>query len=94
MPDLALMVDAVMVFTAVELLLLWAWRRTTGTGLVAADYALSLLSGLLLMGAMRGALTPGAGWWPLACVAASGVCHGLDLRQRWLRAQHHNGPRS
>ena len=92
MPDLALMVDAVMVFTAVELLLLWAWRRTIGTGLMAADYALSLLSGPLLMGALRGALTPGAVWWPLTCVDASGVCYGLDLRQRWLRAQNHNGP--
>ena len=44
------------------------------------------LSGLLLMGALRGVLTPGAGGWALACLAASGVCHALDLRQRWRRA--------
>ena len=85
MPDLARVVDAVMVFTSTEWLLLWTWHRFTGKGLVAADYALSLLSGLLLMGALRGALTPGAGWWPLVFVAASGVCHGLDLRQRWAQ---------
>ena len=90
MPDLALVVDAVLVFTALELLLLWVRRRCTCTGLVVADYALSLVSGLLLMAALRAALTPGVGWRPLACLAASGVCHGLHLRRRWLRAQGHS----
>jgi hypothetical protein len=87
MPDLAPVVDAVMAFTAAELALLWAWHRITGRGLQPADHVLSLLSGLLLMAALRGVLTPAAGAWPLLCLAASGVCHALDLRQRWRRAR-------
>ena len=86
LPDLAGVVDGVIVFTAAEMALLWGWHRATGRGLPPADYVLSLLSGLLLMGALRGVLTPGAGGWALACLAASGVCHALDLRQRWRRA--------
>jgi len=85
--DLAPVVDLVIAFTATEMLLLWAWHRFTGRGLQPADYALSLLSGLLLMGALRGVLTPGAGGWALVCLAASGLCHALDLRQRWRRAR-------
>lgn len=76
-----------MAFTAAEMALLWAWHRCTGKGLQPADYALSLLSGLLLMGTLRGVLTPGAGGWALAGLAASGVCHALDLRLRWQRSQ-------
>ncbi len=86
MPELTPLVDAVMVLTAAEGLVLWAWHRWTGRGLTARDYVLSLLSGLLLMGALRGALTPGTGAWVWACLAGSGVCHALDLRLRWQQA--------
>ncbi len=81
-----------MAFTAAEIWLLWAWRRCTGRGLQVADYALNLLSGLLLMAALRCVLTPGAHVWALACLAGSGVCHGLDLHQRWQRARLGPGP--
>ncbi len=87
MPELAPVVDVVIAFTAAELVVLWAWHRFTGRGLPAADYALSLLSGLLLMGALRGVLTPGAGAWALVSLAGSGLCHALDLRQRWRRVR-------
>jgi hypothetical protein len=87
LPNLALVVEAVMAFTAAEMALLWAWNRYSGRGLQPADYALSLLSGLLLMGALRAVLTDGAPGWALAWLAASGLCHALDLRLRWLRAQ-------
>ena len=87
MLDLARVVDAVMALTAVECLLLWCWHRFTGRGLQPSDYALSLLSGVLLMGALRCVLTPSAEGLSLLCLAGSGVCHALDLRQRWRRAR-------
>lgn len=92
MADLASLVDLVMVFTAAEALLLWGWHRTTGRGLPAADYALSLLSGLFLMAALRGVLTPGIGVLALVGLAASGVCHALDLRHRWRQGKARHAP--
>lgn len=56
--------------------------------LPAADLsgiALYLLSGGLLLLALRIALTGGAWPWIGACLAAAGACHLLDLRRRFAR---------
>jgi hypothetical protein len=86
--ELANLVDAVMLLTAGEGLLLWVWRRLSGRGLLMRDYGFSLLSGLLLMGALRCALSGSPVVWSWACLAGSGLCHALDLGLRWrTRAQ-------
>ena len=93
MIHLPVVVESVMLATVLELAGLWIWHRITGKGLPPGDYALSLLSGLLLMAALRSVLSlspavgagMGAGVW--VCLAASGVLHALDMRWRWLRAR-------
>ncbi|MFP8833517.1 hypothetical protein ACLIJR_04520 [Hydrogenophaga sp. XSHU_21] len=82
---MAWLLDAVIAITALEGLALWAWHRFTGGGLAPAAYALNLVSGLLLMLALRGALH-GAPWpMTMACLAASGAAHGIDIWRRWPR---------
>lgn len=86
MPDtdtLRLLVDALIVFTLVEALVLAGMRRWRGRGPSLRELAPGLGAGLMLMGAVRCALTPGAGWLMLACIAGSGLCHAVDLRRRF-----------
>lgn len=78
-------VDAILLLMLVEASwLLWRHDRHV-SGPVFAELLPTLASGLCLLLAVRGAL---AGWpWPLlaAALAGAGICHLLDLRQRWRR---------
>lgn len=76
-------IDAILVAVALEAAILLIWRRRSGRGPAAADILGNLLSGAMLMLAVRGALV-GAAWpWIGLCLAASLVAHLLDLRRRY-----------
>ena len=81
--SLAGLIDIVIGVTLLEAVLLLAWRRVRGTGLMARQWLPSLVAGLFLMLALRlavaGAMLP----WTALCLMASGVLHAADLRQRW-----------
>lgn len=77
------LVDVVVAISLTEALLLWAWRRHTGRGVPLGEVWPNLLSGLLLMLALRSVL---AGWSPAVmalCLLASGIAHAWDLWRRW-----------
>jgi hypothetical protein len=83
MPDVLLLVDAVIAFTLLETLLLLAWRRYSGRGIAPRPLLSTMASGLTLMAALR-AVVAGAPWpWLVACLMAAGVAHAIDLRIRW-----------
>ena len=73
------LIDLIIVITVVEGLFLAGFHRVTGTGIAPADFAANLISGLLLMLAVRNVL--GGAWW--GWTAASGVAHATDLWRRW-----------
>jgi hypothetical protein len=79
-----LIVNIAIGFTLAELLALWVWHRSTGKGLAPGDYALNLLSGLMLMLALRASI---AALWPgvALCLIAAGAAHGSDLVLRARR---------
>lgn len=79
------LIDAVLAVTAIELVVLIAWRRWSGRGLRAADVAVPLSAGVCLLVTARLAAT-GAPWpWLAASLAAAGLCHGVDVVRRWPR---------
>ena len=82
---IAWLLDAVIALTVLEGVGLWLYHRLTGRGVAPRDYALNLISGLLLMLTLRSALH--AAPWPMTmgCFAASGAAHGIDLWRRWTR---------
>ena len=82
---LLLLLDAILVMTALEAVVLTLHHNRTGAGVAPMDVLPNLASGLCLMLALRSAL---AGWpWPLTLggLAASGLLHAWDLRRRWRR---------
>lgn len=90
-PAATTMVDIVIAVTALEALALWAYHWRTGKGIAGRDFMPTLLSGLLLMLALRTHMAD-AGWAPTALLmAGAGVLHALDLRRRWRAADrpHH-----
>ena len=78
-----LVADIAIAFIVLETCLLWLIYALRGWGLAPSDYALTVLSGMFLMLALRCALTPG--WWPGMAVSlvAAGLAHGVDLRRRF-----------
>lgn len=82
---LLLLLDGILVLTVLEAVVLTLHHQRTGAGVAPMDVLPNLASGLCLMLALRSAL---AGWpWPLTLggLAASGLLHAWDLRQRWRR---------
>jgi hypothetical protein len=83
--SLLLLIDAVIVLTVVEGVVLAVWHRRTGRGLAPGDFAWGLAAGVALMLALRAALA-GAGWGAvLGAFGLSGLLHAADLRRRWRR---------
>lgn len=84
-PSSALLIDMIIGFTVLEGLALLAYRRVTGGGVPAREFAANLLSGLCLMLALRSALGGGA-WGVVALwLMAAGLLHAFDLWRRWPR---------
>ncbi len=82
---LRLVVDLVIVITVVEFLVLAVWHRRTGRGVNPADIFRHLLSGLMLMLALRAVLTSASAWLVMAFLALAGLAHALDIWNRWQR---------
>ena len=79
----SVLIDLVIAITIVEGLLLAGFHHVTGKGIAPGDFAVNLISGLLLMLAVRGVLV-GAWWgWTAVCLTASGLVHATDLWRRW-----------
>lgn len=78
-------VDLALAITALELVVLGALRAFTRGGLPLHAWALNLVSGLLLMLAVKTTLAQTAWYWPALCVIGSGVVHSADLWWRWHR---------
>lgn len=77
------LVDAVLLFTLAEAVLLTWLHRRHGRGVPPGQFLVNMASGLCLMGALRAALTD-AGVLPVALgLVAAGVLHGVDLWRRW-----------
>lgn len=79
------LLDAILLMTVLEAVVLTAYHRRTGAGVAQMDVLPNLASGLCLMLALRSAL---AGWpWPLTLggLAGSGLLHAWDLKRRWRR---------
>ena len=82
------LVDIVIVVTALEAVALWLYHHRTGKVLAGKDFLPALLSGMLLMLALR-MHTADSDWMPSAALlTGAGVFHTLDLRRRWRRAGH------
>ena len=76
-------VDLILLFLALEGLVLIGWHMRTGRGIAPAEVLGLLLSGAFLMLALRAALT-GAGWRAVALwLCLSGVAQAYDLWRRW-----------
>ncbi len=77
------LITIVISFTLLEGVVLWLYRRHTGKGVAARDFAANWVSGLCLMLALHSALND-AGWmWVAMWLLASGLAHASDLRSRW-----------
>jgi hypothetical protein len=78
-------VDAALAITALETIVLLAYRLRTGRGIDARAVLANVGAGLFLMLALRAAVTD-AGWpWLAICLVAAGVAHVADLSMRWRR---------
>lgn len=79
------LIDVVIIATLLE----WAalslvWKRTR-RGLAPVTLSLTLLPGLCLMLAVRGAIL-GLPWYSVALLlSASGLTHLIDIKKRWMR---------
>ena len=82
-----LIVDIAIGFTVLELAALLLWHRLTGRGLAPSDFAINLLSGLLLMLGVRSAMA--AMWEVMAlCLITAGLAHLSDLVLRARRKRN------
>lgn len=76
-------IDLILGLVLIEGILLAAYHRRTGRGLPPRELVGFLLSGFLLLLALRAALV-GAWWgWVSLALTASLLTHLLDLRLRW-----------
>lgn len=77
------LVEMILGLTVLEWFGLSAYHRVTGRGVPPGDLAWYLLSGLLLLAALREALV-GAWWgWIAACLTGALLAHLVELRRRW-----------
>ncbi|AVT75575.1 regulator of chromosome condensation [Rhodopseudomonas palustris] len=76
-------VDAVLIFLLVEAIGVigyWLWRKR---GIAPADFLPGMISGALMLLALRAVLA-GAGWMvPTLCLMAAGGAHLVDVLRRW-----------
>jgi NhaP-type Na+/H+ and K+/H+ antiporter len=76
-------VDLILGLVLIEVIALAVVRTRTKRGVNPFDLIASLLAGIALLFALRGALT-GSGWPVIAvCLGAALVAHLWDLSRRW-----------
>ena len=80
-----LLVDVVLLLTIAEFMVLRYWHRRTGRGVDPDHIARNLISGLMLMLALRFALTDGGQWLVMLFLALAGLANALDILSRWRR---------
>ena len=85
MGSLVLLVDAVMLLTALELVGLAWWYRRFGRGVPPQEIRLNLCSGLALLGALRASLSGAGSLLIMLLLLVAGFFHALDIRSRWRR---------
>jgi hypothetical protein len=76
-------VDLILVFTALELLVLAVHRRRTGQGVPPLELVINLSSGVFLLLALRFALVEAWWGWIGFCLFGSLLAHFTDLWRRW-----------
>jgi|GEM_PF-1643774 len=80
--------DIAIVITALGSVALWFYHRRAGEGVRGRHLLPALLSGLLLMLALR-MNTVASAWMPVAALlAGAGVLHTPGLRRCWWRTGH------
>lgn len=76
-------VDLILVLVLIEVIAMAIVRTKTKRGVNPFDLIASLLAGIALLLALRGALT-GIGWPKIAvCLGAALIAHFWDLSRRW-----------
>jgi hypothetical protein len=85
MSALVHLVDAVIVLTLLEVLVLFVIHRRSGAGVAPREIVLNLLSGLSLMVALRAALAQWGAVFILSALLIAGILHSIDLHRRWRR---------
>lgn len=83
--NLAQLIDAVIVFTLVECLLMVGYHRVTGKGVALRDFLANLVSGLCLMLALHCLARDAGSTWVVLWLLAAGTAHGADMLMRWRR---------
>lgn len=81
------LIDAVIVFTAIEMSALLSLYRLTGKGVAPRDFLANMVAGLCLMLALRGVVRDAGIEWLALFLLAAGVAHGIDILMRWRRSQ-------
>lgn len=76
-------IDFILIWTAIEAMLLVAFFNKTGRGVPPVDLLANLAAGAFLMLALRGALVSAQWQWIAASLLGSFLAHLLDLRLRW-----------
>lgn len=80
-------VDLLFVALIAEAAVLAVWKRAR-----AARWVWMLLSGAALVAALHAALVQAPMAVLMVCLLASGLCHALDLMQRWRWREQHRRP--
>ena len=79
------MADAAIAITVAEAIVLVVYHKATGRGVAASDFGLNLVSGLMLMLALRSSIAA-SGWvWTASFLAGAGAAHAADIWSRWRR---------
>lgn len=78
-------VDGVLVFLVLEILVLMALHARTGRGLTSSQLLPMMAAGGFILLALRLALADSSPMLVVACLAASGIAHALDVKGRWPR---------
>lgn len=83
---IAQIIDAVIVFTLTECVVLWLYHRRTGRGVAVREFFANMASGLCLMFALRSLATEAGAATVALFLLAAGVAHAIDILMRWKRA--------
>lgn len=78
-------IDAIIILTLVEMLLLCVYYWRTGKGIPTSLVVSNLMAGLCLLLAVRLALSGVAWSWIASCLLASLLAHLANLRALWRR---------